>query len=335
LGPGFIGDQIECEGHIITIDEDFVAGVNVMIEYISEAQKGADLARFEFRVKLDGYFDQPPPVPLFGSLDAALLSSLTETLEIVDYKNGAGVAVSPVENPQLLYYAAGVLAELPLGERNRVARIRATIVQPHAGGAPVRSWELGVVDLLMWIDEVLKPGVRACVQQDAPLNPGSWCRFCPAVTICPRLQADAQAMARREFDDALPGSPADLADALDIAERATLWAEKLREYATEQLQRQVRIPGWELVPTRPTRRWIDKDAAAAAALQLAGVDESLLWESRLRSPAQLERVLRRSKTGRQLWVDLIAEELVESVSSGVRVARSTRPAAQEEFADVD
>jgi hypothetical protein len=326
-----LGRVWEIEGHRIEIDQDFIAGVNVMLLYVHDVLRPGCAAKFELRVSLDSYFAEPPPVPLFGSVDAAIYELEHGILEIIDYKNGAGIPVSPKNNPQLLYYAAGVVAGLPKELRDKIAEIRLTIIQPHVAPLERRSWTITLLDLEMWIEEVLKPGVEACAQPDAPLNPGSWCRFCPAVQICPRLAKDAQAMAKQEFDDvAMPDpdvmaadilrDPAALAEALDVAERAMLWSERVREYALETLKQQVRIPGWQLAPTRPTRKWAGSESATARVLTDSGIADEVLWEQTLRSPAQMEKALKRVQC-HHLWA-AIADTLVESVSSGVKLERS-------------
>jgi hypothetical protein len=325
LDPGMLGEMWQAEGHIGVIDQDFIDGVNVMLAYINVP---AEWKRVEFRVDLDRYFQRsPPPEPLFGTVDAALLHD-RETLEIVDYKNGAGVVVSPVENPQLLYYAAGVMLHLPPAQREMVQVIKLTIVQPHVPrAAPVWSWETTPLDLLMWIDDVLVPGVEACAQPDAPLHSGAWCRFCPVAHACPKLYEAAVAMAQHEFEPFIEaavttGSPLpQLASALDIAELAQLWIDRIQEFALDRLKHQERIPGWGLVPTRPMRQWKDENEAAAVLLSRFG---PTVWESRLRSPAQVEKAY----SARAL-----VATLVESVSSGVKIARTTP--AQEDFSDVE
>ena len=324
------------EGHTVTVDQDFVDGVNIMLTYVSEAAAQSDWVNVEFRVELDGYFQDPPPVPLFGRVDVALLDLITSTLEVIDYKNGSGVMVTPRENPQLLYYAAGVLRQLPRNQLRAIRRVKLTVVQPHAPGTePVRSWETSVLDLLMWVDEVLVPGVETCIRDDPPLVPGPWCRFCPAIHACPRLIKDAVDMAKREFDDVvIPNDPNDLAHALDIAERALTWANALQEHALEQLKRQVRIPGWGLVPTRPLRKWVDDETTTANTLARVGVGDEVIWETRLRSPAQVEKALMKSKQGREIW-DSAGDILVHAVSSGVKLARTDRADAREDFANAD
>ena len=328
-----VGQAWSVEGHLVPVDQALIDGVNVMLRYVHLAAHQSDWVSVEFQVELDSYFPptKPPPVLMFGRVDVALLDIMNETLEVIDYKNGSGVKVNPRENPQLLYYAAGVLAQLPDNQQRSLRTIKLTVVQPNApGNEPIRSWEIDVVDLLMWVDDVLVPGVEACAQDNAPLVPGPWCRFCPALHACPRLQQDAVEMAKREFaDHVLPDNPDDLAKQLDIAERAQSWINALQGYALEQLKSQVRIPGWELVPTRPSRRWINDAAETAAALGSIGLDVNTIWEPRLRSPAQIEKGLTPAKR------DWIASTLVESVSSGVKLARASTPDAREDFANAD
>ena len=340
--PGY--PTVQVEGHTITVDQDLIDGVNVMLDYVEGAAHQSDWVRCEFQVELDDYFLpsqlrqlRPPPVPMFGRVDVAMLDLQTDTLEIIDYKNGSGVFVTVKDNPQLLYYAAGVLRQLPKHQLRRLKRIKLTVVQPNAPGRePIRSYQITPVDLLMWVDEVLVPGVEACAQDNPPLVPGPWCRFCPAIHVCPRLMQDANEMAKRDFaDHVLPDDPAELARNLDIAERAQMWINALQAYALEQLQRQVRVPGWELVPTRPTRKWSQDEETVAGTLQLFDVPDNVIWETRLQSPAQIEKrpVARRAVPQGTLEDQHLADTLVESKSSGVKLARSPPPDAAKEFSD--
>jgi hypothetical protein len=313
-------------GHTITVDQDFIDGVNIMLHYIRSIDRG--LTEVEVQVSLDHYFPgSPPPVPLFGTVDVRAIDPDTDTLEIVDYKNGAGVPVSPVENPQLLYYAAGSITPAMW---DKLKLIKLTIVQPHAPGPPIKTWEIAPVDLSMWIGDVLIPGVDLCATPDAPLNPGSWCRFCPVAHGCPRLHQDAVEMAKRDFAD-IPNDGENLAVALDTAARAEIWINALRDRALDQLRQEIPIPGWELVPTRPTRQWTQDEDTIEDALAKLGVTRAAVLETRLRSPAQLEKQLARTSAGRRQWTDITRQGLVAARSSGVKLGRTTT--AAEEFAD--
>jgi len=331
LPVGELGQTYQRDGHSITVDRELIDGVNRMLDYLFDAAVSADWVDIEFRVDLAGYFPEPPPVPVFGTVDAAAL--ISPVLEVIDYKNGAGVMVTPVENPQLMFYAAGVLDLLPQAARDQVERIKLTVVQPHAIGVPpVRSWEISVIDLLLWVDEVLVPGVAHCARDDAPLVPGDWCRFCPVVHACPALYGAAVKAAQSEFgDDDPPTDPGDLAHWLDVAERAELWITRLREHAVDQLEHQVRIPGWGLVPTRATRQWLAPDSDIAEKLQELGATHDEVWETRVRSPAQIEKQLNRTRKGKRVWD--MARSLAEARSSGVKLGRDTSTNAREDFTD--
>lgn len=336
LAPATVGETWNYDGYTGTVDQDFVDGVNVMTRYLYEAVPRVDFIAVEQRVCLDAWFEnQKLPVSLFGTADALLFEP--KLLEIVDYKNGAGVKVTPVWNPQHLFYAAGAVfyaaAAVQLRSIPMPDRLRLTVVQPHAGGEPIRSWDLSLVDLMMWIDEVLKPGVEACLAPDPPLVPGTWCRFCPVAHACPELHKSAIAAAKTEFEN-FESHPIDLADMLATAEQAEIWIARLRDFALEQLQHQVRIPGWELVPTRPTRKWTRPDDDMAQVLINLGIDAKDAWELRLRSPAQLEKILTRTRAGSQFWrTQVEPKRLFDARSSGVKIGRSQGTSAAEDFAD--
>jgi hypothetical protein len=144
--------------------------------------------------------------------------------------------------------------------------------------------------------------------------------------------ADALEMAKAEFDDYQPPGDADeLARALDAAERAELWITRIREFAIDRLEHQVRIPGWGLVPTRPTRKWLAPDTDIAHRLQALGASHDEIWETRVRSPAQIERQLHRTRKGRQIWDQTVG--MIEARSSGLKLGRDNTTDAGEDFND--
>jgi hypothetical protein len=293
--------------------------VNLMLDYVDQRVGKGEAFRAEFQVTLDDYFrGRPaPPVRLFGRVDLAIGSRSRRLLEVVDYKNGSGILVDPANNPQMLYYAAGVLRQLEFP----VDTVMLTVVQPHARTLQkIRSWTVDALDILMWVDEKLIPAVDACAQPDAPLVMGPWCRFCPASFTCPKLAAEANAMAAREFSDdgiSMPSDPAKLAEYLVTAERAETWIKALREFAVEQLKAQVRIPDWGLEPTRPVRRWTDEQRVGDLLMK-KGLTLEEAYDISLRSPAQIEKKLKRKG---DLWRQSFAP-LVESHSSGVKLAHA-------------
>lgn len=314
-----LGQTVNVDGHDVLLNQELIDGVQVMVDYITRVLPDYELGcRVEQTVFLDKYFPRnaPPPVRLFGRADVQLLSCARHALEVVDYKNGAGVLVSPRDNPQLLYYAAGALAMLSPEMLAATDTVRLTVVQPNARDQDkVRSWDTTVLDVLIWVDTVLLPGVRAVQAKNAPLNPGAWCRFCPVAHGCPQLVQDAQDAARREF-----ASEGDiLAEHLDLAERVERWVNAVREFAAERIGKGETVPGWGLVPTRPVRAWADPDMVETA---LRGVfeptDLTVFYRHDLLSPAQIEKLLLK-RNQRAVWRVLRSHVL--SQSSGLKLAR--------------
>ena len=311
-------------------DPGFAEGIELMLDYVARAKDDYELIRTELTVDLHHWFEGAgvtPPVPMFATADVVMLAGDAGRLEIVDYKNGAGILVAAQNNPQLMYYAAGVLALVAKQFPEFAMRsVKITVVQPHAGDTPIRSQVVDVVDVYLWIDEVLIPAVQACAAPDPLFVPGDWCRFCTGARSCPALQLAANELAKREFGGhALPEDPRDLAKQLDLAERAVMWADALRTYALEQLQAQVRIPGWGLEPTRPTRRWV-REAEVAAELARENLPMEITHKLELRSPAQLEKQVKGLVP--RSWWDTHVAPLIETKSSGVKLARTDNDPAK-------
>ena len=132
-------------------------------------------------------------------------------------------------------------------------------------------------------------------------------------------------MARIEFDDqnTLVDDPAELSRQLDVAERAETWIEAIRAHAIDRLLKQERIPNWGLTPTRPVRRWRDVVAVQDACVTLHLDRGYILEEPELKSPAQMEKLIRR-RINTRAW-DEVLSPLVESHSSGVKLRRENDP----------
>jgi len=77
------------------------------------------------------------------------------------------------------------------------------------------------------------------------------------------------------------------------------------------------VPGYKLVPKRATRQWIDP-AKAQAALEGIGLDATELTETKLVSPAQAEKVLKKRKLA-------MPDDLIVAVSSGDTLATEDDP----------
>ena len=270
---------------------------------------------------------------LFGTADAVVYRADTRTLDVVDYKHGAGV---PVEvqypdgslNPQLLYYALGALMQLG----KPVSDVRLTVVQPrcaHPQG-PIRTATVRASWLMLnWAQDLVE-AAQATERSDAPVHPGDHCRWCPAAATCPALVERAQALAKEDF--AVPDGADALAEAMGLIPGLEAWIKAVRERAYEEAAAGRPPAGWKLVPKRAIRKWRDEDEVAAALLKY-GMDDKDLYSKALKTPAQIEKALGKANAG-------ILEPYVVKESSGMTLAPETddrqpitRRTAREDFAE--
>lgn len=193
----------QLQGHEVIVDAEMVRTVHVYLEAVRRRARPGCVVRHETRVNLANWWigQAPPPTPMFGTADTWIFDPWTRRLSVVDFKYGSGVYVAVQDNPQLLYYAAGVVLQIP----ELVRDIELVVVQPRARGQePVRADVLDLLDLRLWIDNQLKPAVARVQEADAELVTGTHCRFCAARPTCPAYADRAQAAARADFPDDLP-----------------------------------------------------------------------------------------------------------------------------------
>ncbi len=201
----FIGTTMVADGFEFTIDLEMARSVEIYVNYVLGKQMAAEVLQIETPCSLktlgvDGLDG--------GTSDAVLIDRANETIEVVDYKGGAGVKVYAEENVQAMQYGLGALLDIDKRETQRGGKFNAgnwdviiTIVQPKADwDHPIDSWEINGRELYDWCEETLIPAAEACVP-GAPLAPGDdQCRFCDAKGACPALHQLTQETAMVDFD---------------------------------------------------------------------------------------------------------------------------------------
>lgn len=270
-----------------------------------------------------------------GTGDYIAYHPLQRRLTVVDFKYGRGVVVEPENNPQAMHYA---LAAMYLYRHKRIDTVQIVIVQPRAPHTkgPVRIWDTEPFTLFEFEGDVTQAAVRA-LSDNAPLHPGVHCKFCPAAAVCPARHQQVMEIAQGEFDvvtgnvvvppveEMTPERLSFLLRQITILED---YARRVREYALAEAERGRPPTGWKLVGSRPTRKWIDEDEAAAI---FKTMKINYLTEPTLKSPAQVEKLLDKKSKAELL------PTLVRKVSSGSVLAPledprpALRPDAQSEF----
>lgn len=125
---------------------------------------------------------------MFGTFDGGVVE-LFGTLHVFDYKYGAGVFVSPVENLQMIFYGIGLAAKYQWNFK----RVRLWIIQPRVKGydGPL-FWDLTTEELFSYVDKFREAVDR--VLNNPFFAEGSHCHWCRAKSICPiKIKAKEEA----------------------------------------------------------------------------------------------------------------------------------------------
>lgn len=334
----FLDRRIKVKDFPETIEftEELAEAVQVFVDTVradKEARGGKLLIERAFHLAwLDEEF--------WGTSDAARLGT-DDVLSVYDLKLGKGKGVEVTGNRQLAYYALGVIGTLPESLQAKIKKIELVVVQPrraHRDG-PVRRWETTPTDLLDFTQDLVDAAKNARSKQP-DFKAGDHCKFCRAAGTCKTLANLAAHTAQMDFDDdPAPIPPEDLgekemADILDKADIIEAWIKAVRARADALANAGADIPGWKLVDKRATRRWSaeDQNTTAQTLLFDFGLDESSIFSQKLKTPAQIEKML--PKGDRKALAGLYDKE-----SSGKKLARVTDPrdevasTAQTDFAD--
>jgi hypothetical protein len=285
----------------IVVDDEMAVHVQESVDRCNELQ---GLAWVEVRVDISEF----TPIPdQSGSSDFFAIDVAARTLYVVDFKYGKGVRVSAYLNPQLLYYALGVLRGM--GCVFEIDRVVIRIHQPRLDHWD--EWRTTPAELIA-LGRHHKRLLSRCLEPKAPFHPDpKACKFCKARSQCPALAEQMHRIGTGMFDD-LDG---------DITEFDTPWPEVMpsvdlmtveqlaavRRHAASLveflkgvntrllhlLMHNTRVPGLKVVEGKSNRKYRDPVAERQAATFLLrnGVEPSKVFKVGTVSPTQGERFL--------------------------------------------
>jgi len=262
----------------------------------------------------------------YGTADAVVYKYAAKLLQVYDFKFGSGIVVDPKDNPQLKYYALGCL-DLPSIQPEHVEVI---IVQPRADhpDGPVRRWRFPVVDILDFAADLDQAAERT-KDPDAPLVPGSHCRFCPASGTCPELLKQSTELAVKDFSDVERYDPKELSKVLSKLPMLEAFVKSTREFAYAEAVAGRSPPGWKLVDKRATRKWKDEDKAERTIIETFDLTTKDVYTYKIKSPPQIEKLI--GKKDFKLLDDHVVKE-----SSGTTLAPESdnRPDASQKLLEM-
>lgn len=343
------GQKVEADGFTFSWDADMEECGQAYVDYVQGLD--GDFLMVEQRVSFGAQIGVDDPEDGFGTADA-IVGKGTELI-VVDLKCGRGVEVEAGgeegPNPQLALYAIGALAEMQ-GLVGDFETVRLVIVQPRNGG--VKEYVLTVGALRLWAAEVAELAAnqvrhaQGChadgfseTFKEVYLQPTEkGCKFCAAKATCPALR-DAVAgtvsgsapASADEFLDLQPDLVGNITDdsapwlsaALSKVDLIEDWCKAVRAEADRRLSEGQPVPGYKLVQGKKgNRKWAD-DLEAETALKLMRVKTEHMYNFKVISPPQAEKLAKAKVIGPRQWPKLQA--LITQSEGGHHVAPESDP----------
>lgn len=300
----YLGDAI---GSVVVTEDLIERKIRPAQAALNEIDPNYDMT-YECEVVV-GFGDALPGV--FGSAD--LIGRMGDTAIVLDWKFGDGVDVAVEENPQAMFYVAAAMRTPKVKWAfDGVKHIDCVIVQPTAA-KPVKWWRT-TPDRIRAFERQLFAAVKEAQGPEPRFATGDHCRWCAAKPVCPLLTGAVDRALKTSLQNI---DAARLAEMLEQAPLIEEYLAEVRSLAMTLLENGERVPGFKLVQKRATRQWVNP-AEAQAALSRLGLDETELTETKLVSPAQAEKALKKRK------LDL-PDDLVVAVSSGSTLAPESDP----------
>lgn len=269
-----------------TTDLEMLKNVCLYTAYVKNQAKGKKLS-----IEESNNLTWLHPELKRGTADAVIRGDWD--IEVIDLKYGAGVAVSPVENSQLMMYALMALWDM---ERQCIDEtyesVTMTIVQPRCGEEHIRSWTTDI-EYMKAFAEDLQAAAALAMTEKAPLKCGEHCQWCPCASKCPeRLRVTHEVIAK-EFDK-LPVveklTDEQIKKVIHYKSDIEKFLKSCEEYALGKLSIGQKIEGLKLVRGRGSRDWnAPVEEIEAKLLEITSPDQ--IYVSGLKSVAQIEKVI--------------------------------------------
>lgn len=236
----------------------------------------------------------------FGTCDCIIIQG--DTLTIIDYKYGVGVPVSAVDNPQMRLYALGALNDF--GFAYDVEKVETHIFQPRINN--ISDDQLTAAELLAWGEKVVKPIAQKAAKGKGTYKAGEHCKFCPHAGRCRTLtKTCTEYVETHSLRVAVPVlAPHEVAEVLAMEPLVALWLKRVKAQALNTMLDGGEIPGYKLVEGKQgNRKWTD-ELQVAEALKAAGYSQEDYTETKLLSPAAMDKALGKKKAA-ELLADLV------------------------------
>lgn len=291
------------------------------LDYVKSAAlsfKTTPTVKMEQRISLDAYVPHlAGEEEASGVADCILIGG--GTLHVIDFKYGKGVAVSAEGNPQLSLYALGAYETYKI--LYPVEQVQLHIVQPRLGN--FSSWGCTLTELLTFGGWVKERAALAIKGEGDFIPKEETCRFCRAKARC---RARSEENVKLAFSPHLGKLPPlitneEMGQYLKQGTDVAKWLSDLQGCALNECLAGNEVPGWKAVEGRGSRDWTDMDMAFDT-LKSNGIDETILWERKPLTLAQVEKTV-----GKKEFDTLVGDLVVKKPGKPALVQESDkRPA---------
>ncbi len=254
------------------------------IKSVALAMKSTPYVAIEKQVDFSTYVPEG-----FGTADYILISG--KVLHVIDFKYGKSPdgRVEAEGNPQLALYALGAYEAYKV--LYPIEEIKMSIVQPRLSDG-ISEWGCPLKDLLAFGGYV-KERAELAIKGEGSFAPGpKTCKFCRAHGRCKARAEENVKLAFSQDMGKLPPLITNeqmgkyLLQGADVAK----WLSDLQDCALAECLAGREVSGWKAVEGRGSRNWTDMDEAFAK-LTGNGISETVLWERKPLTLAQIEKVV--------------------------------------------
>lgn len=243
-----------------------------------------------------------PGVPqVFGTADLIIHLKEENELHLFDYKFGAGVWVDPEDNPQFMAYMLGAI---DLVHADTTGHFFIHVVQPRMDN--MRYTIISYDKLIQWRDEILIPAIAKANSDKDYFGPSeSACRWCAVKARCPACFQKAQEAASEIFKlyglckESASISVEDVKAFFENEAVVLSQIKAIKSYFMAELTSGRKVPGYKLAYSRGTRKWKDEAMAADYITAQYDIDPEDIFETELKSPAQMEKIVKGLKKDKE------------------------------------
>lgn len=339
----FIGRELTADGHTFEVDEDFAEHCQVYLDLVRETIAAYELTAARIHVMVEQKVNITTltgEANGFGTSDFILLvdnGDGTGIVIVIDFKFGRGVVVAAEENEQCLAYAWGSRVKArELWPEVTFKDIHIYISQPRVSVKP-SIWSCTSDWMDNWAATVVRPKLMDArivaekkrhgedITQYLTSSEDS-CRFCKAASFCPALKSKAKLAAdavEAMFDDetvtressdkviekALAAKlrqeeNAAIAEGMALAPLLEIYSTAVRAELERRLIGGHKFKDWKLVLGRQgARKYADKDEAEAK-LKSFRIGNENIYNYKLISPTQAEKLAEKKVIGPRQWTSL-------------------------------